>query len=493
MLSQTLSRLTLAAATTLLAGLMLTSCGGDTDGSGGCTPGTLGCDSTIGSTQPIWDTTDPSQLPASSTVANICTATDEKHFIRAYLNEAYLWYDEIQAINPNFAASVEEYFYSLLVTTPDAYGQAKDRFSFIIPTKTADSLSTGANIGYGVQWMTDASGYTRVAMVNPGSPAEAAGMARGGVLISIASSNNSSWYPNTSGATVTFNYRDVPGGPSRVVTLTAAAIQDDPVPTVSALDLGASGKVGYMLFTDHSSVAQDKLIDAIASLQAQGINDLVLDMRYNGGGYLYVAEALASMVAGPSADGKVFERLQFNDKRATDTADGTFPFSTQVLYSAGGKYSTGDTLPALSLPRLYVLTTDSTCSASESVINSLRGVDVNVVLIGSTTCGKPYGFTRRDNCGEALYPIEFQGFNNKGFGDYANGFAPSCTVGDDFEHALGDPAESMLSAALLHMSTGQCPATSSVAARDVARSAPAVTGLQLTGRPVIPGRVLLGH
>ena len=85
MLSQTLSRLTLAAATTLLAGLMLTSCGGDTDGSGGCTPGTLGCDSTIGSTQPIWDTTDPSQLPASSTVANICTATDEKHFIRAYL------------------------------------------------------------------------------------------------------------------------------------------------------------------------------------------------------------------------------------------------------------------------------------------------------------------------------------------------------------------------------------------------------------------------
>ena len=257
--------------------------------------------------------------------------------------------------------------------------------------------------------------------------------------------------------------------------------------------MGASGKVGYMLFTDHSSVAQDKLIDAIASLQAQGINDLVLDMRYNGGGYLYVAEALASMVAGPSADGKVFERLQFNDKRATDTADGTFPFSTQVLYSAGGKYSTGDTLPALSLPRLYVLTTDSTCSASESVINSLRGVDVNVVLIGSTTCGKPYGFTRRDNCGEALYPIEFQGFNNKGFGDYANGFAPSCTVGDDFEHALGDPAESMLSAALLHMSTGQCPATSSVAARDVARSAPAVTGLQLTGRPVIPGRVLLGH
>jgi hypothetical protein len=94
---------------------------------------------------------------------------------------------------------------------------------------------------------------------------------------------------------------------------------------------------------------------------------------------------------------------------------------------------------------------------------------VEVVLIGTTTCGKPFGFFPTDNCGETYYTIQFQGVNDQGFGDYADGFvaanssaafgvrAPGCAVGDDLSRDLGDPQEAMLSAALGFRATGACP------------------------------------
>jgi hypothetical protein len=87
----------------------------------------------------------------------------------------------------------------------------------------------------------------------------------------------------------------------------------------------------------------------------------------------------------------------------------------------------GQSLPTLNLPRVFVLTGPDTCSASESVINSLQGVDVEVIQIGTTTCGKPYGFYPEDNCGTTYFTIEFQGVNAKGFGDYTDGFSPGGT------------------------------------------------------------------
>jgi hypothetical protein len=112
---------------------------------------------------------------------------------------------------------------------------------------------------------------------------------------------------------------------------------------------------------------------------------------------------------------------------------------------------------------VFVLTDEATCSASEAVMNGLAGVDVQVIQIGEATCGKPYGFYPQDNCGTTYFAIQFQGVNQKGFGDYADGFAPGgvfpgCTVPDDFTHALGDPAEARVAAALAYRATGSCPA-----------------------------------
>jgi C-terminal processing protease CtpA/Prc len=231
----------------------------------------------------------------------------------------------------------------------------------------------------------------------------------------------------------------------------------------------ATGKVGYLTFDSHNAVAEQQLIDAFNQFKTAGVNDLVLDMRYNGGGLLDVASELAYMIAGPASSGKVFERPAYNDKIGDQGAI-TF-HSSAVGFPAPHPATAGAALPYLGLKRVTVIATSGTCSASEAVINGLRGVDVEVNVIGGQTCGKPYGFTPVPNCGTTYFSIEFQGVNAKGFGDYADGMAPTCNVSDDLSHAVGDPAEGMLAAALKYQATNACP-TSRASVLAGARSAP---------------------
>jgi hypothetical protein len=138
-----------------------------------------------------------------------------------------------------------------------------------------------------------------------------------------------------------------------------------------------------------------------------------------------------------------------------------------------------------------VLAGPDTCSASESVVNSLRGIGVSVNLVGGTTCGKPYGFFPQDNCGTTYFAIQFQGVNHQGFGDYSDGFAPNCAVADDFGHALGDPAEARLAAALALQSGGACPAPVSSNKEELAlRKAEAAGQPYLVRSPARESRLL---
>jgi hypothetical protein len=244
-----------------------------------------------------------------------------------------------------------------------------------------------------------------------------------------------------------------------------------------------TGEVGYMTFNDHSATAEQALIDAVNELNAHdggaGIDDLVLDLRYNGGGFLAIASQLAYMIAGPGPTaGAVFEDLIFNDKHpVTDPVTGQplspTPFYTQTL-GAPFNAPANQALPTLDLQRVYILTGGGTCSASESIINGLRGVGVEVIQIGATTCGKPYGFYPTDNCGTTYFTIQFKGVNDAGFGDYSDGFAPAnaggpgedvpgCSVADDFTKQLGDPGEARLAAALMYRDINDCPTASGVA------------------------------
>ncbi|TWO70557.1 hypothetical protein FN976_13400 [Caenimonas sedimenti] len=260
----------------------------------------------------------------------------------------------------------------------------------------------------------------------------------------------------------------------------------DAVPVVKVVTSPAGRRTGYIQFNDHEEGSQDDLITAFRQMQDARVEDLVLDLRYNSGGFLYVAIAAASMVTGPASEGLVFEQLRYNDKRSAETASSFLTFSNRVQF-AETQYPRDTLLPQLNLPRLYVLSSNQTCSSSESLVNSLRGINVEVILVGGTTCGKPYGFHRKENCGFAYFPIEFQGFNAKGFGDYTAGFKPTCAVNDNPATAAGSAADPLLTTALLHIDTGRCPAGT---ASQLLQSAAPQAASAGTMRPSWAGRLL---
>lgn len=368
--------------------LLLAGCGGGGGGGGGTPP-------SIGTSQQF-----------SEPVAG-CTVDTQKKFVRAYMDEVYLWYREIPAVDPapyTTVAQVRDYFDALLVKSKDMSKDGGPWSQAIFTGKHASVQQSAA-----------------------------------------------------------------PGAQLNVGALLATGA----VPTAPTVTTTAGGRrVGYLRLKDQNQGAQDEVIGAFQQLQPQGVQDLVLDLRDNLGGFVYVALTTASMITGSGSNGQVFERLVFNDKRG----ETRLLFSGAVQFPDGSspKYAVGTALPQMGLPRVFILTNPDTCSASESIINSLRGVGVQVIRIGDTTCGKPYGFTEKVNCGYSFFAVEFQGFNAAGFGDYQGGFEPMCRMADTSTAATrGGAGDSLFSGALSYVDNNACPAGSTA------------TGIQSAATPIV--------
>jgi carboxyl-terminal processing protease len=418
------------------------------------------------------------------------TTTDENNWLRSWTNDLYLWYSEVPDLNPA-SYKTADYFNLLKTSATTASGSPKDKFHFTETTAEWESLSqSNTDLGYGVQFDVISPTVPRhivIAYTEAGSAASQAplSLARGAVILAIDGTDinttdsagvdtlNAGLAPAAAGEMHTFQVQDLGAATSRTVTLQAAAVTSQSVPIAQALTT-SDGIVGYLLFNNQDAPAEAELVNAINTLKSANVTDLVLDMRYNGGGYLDIASELAYMIAGPQMTaGQTFELIQFNSKHpTTDPVSGDAiaptPFHTTTL---GLSATRGQALPTLNLHTVYVLTTSGTCSASEAVMNSLQGVGVQVIQVGTTTCGKPYGFYPQDNCGTTYFSIEFQGVNARSFGGYSDGFSPApamaastgiaatlpgCTVDDDFTHALGDQNESLLFSALSYRSTQSC-------------------------------------
>lgn len=410
---------------------------------------------------------------------------DENNFLRSYSNNTYLWYDEINDQDPGSFAT-QEYFN--LLKAPH------DRFHFSMDSDEWYQLSqSGIAAGYGVEWLIKNTDMTQifVAFTEPNSPAtsSAVDLKRGDEIIKIDDINindlsnnqlNISLYPNIN-QTYTFVIKKRASGDIKTIIMTSTNITKTPIQKIKIIATD-TGNVGYFLFNDHIATAEKGLFDAITYLKSAEINDLILDLRYNGGGYLAIANQLSYMIAGPTAAaGKIFEKMEFNDKHpATNPITGAaingIPFySTTIGLSS---MSNNTPLPSLKLNngssgknRVFIITGNDTCSASESIMNTLIGLDVEVIQVGSKTCGKPYGFYPADNCSKTYFTVQFKGVNNKGFGDYASGFTPrtslsgdknmpmGCLIDDDLEYELGDKNEKRIAAALYYRNSSNCPSS----------------------------------
>ena len=424
---------------------------------------------------------DPSK--AFSTRAKQGTYVDENNWLRSWSNETYLWYDEIEDVDPACCTKPADYFELMKTKETTSSGNLKDRFHF--PSLTEEYrqfFEEGITIGYGATLRAIRREPPRKVIViytEPDSPATAAdvNLVRGTQILGVDgidivnSSNtddikkiNAALNPSD-GDTHTFTVKD-PGASSqeRSVTMTAGEITVHPVQEVDVLPNSNGDRVGYMLFNDHIATATRPLIAGINTLlEGDGIDDLILDLRYNPGGRVAIAQLITSMIAGSAGEGKNFTKVEFNDKREKDNF--FFPFANSFRNENGDV----EQLPTLDLPRLFVLTTYGTASASESIINSLRGIDIEVIIVGRSTRGKYYGSVPADNCGITYSTIQLRLVNDKGVADYDDGFSPTCSVGDDdFDHQLGNSQESLLKTALAYQADGACPSSSSTQVQQAA-------------------------
>ncbi|HEY2037449.1 MAG TPA: S41 family peptidase, partial [Steroidobacteraceae bacterium] len=415
---------------------------------------------------------------------------DENNWLRSWTHELYLWYSEVQDVNPS-GYTTANYFQLMKTTQTTSSGAPKDRFHFTYATSVWEQLEqAGVAVGYGVQWEIVQGApprSVRIAYLEANLPSSTASqnLARGDTVLTVDGADvvnatdqtsintiNAGLSPSNSGETHTFTVEDPGSTTPRTVTLTAVDETSTPVLMEKTLTGATGSTVGYILYNDQIAPAESELISAINDLSSKGVTDLILDLRYNGGGLLDLASELGYMIGGNQTAGQTFELEQFNNQYST-TNPVTGQANTPTLFhttTQGFSVTAGQSLPTLNLTRVVVITGQDTCSASEAIMNGLEGVGITVYQVGSTTCGKPYGFYPQDNCGTTYFSIEFQGVNAQGVGGYGDGFSPAnttpaagvsvpgCSVADDFGHALGDPSEGRIATALAYLAN-PVPAT----------------------------------
>jgi C-terminal processing protease CtpA/Prc len=477
--------------------LFATGTGGGTGGSGG-SGGSGGTTWTAGVFQPSSHFESLCQNPRSGTDPVTGQAypdaqgstLDESNWLRSWTHELYLWYDEVQDVNPS-GYSTADYFQLMKTMETTSSGAPKDRFHFTYATSVWEQLEeAGVEVGYGVQWEIVQGApprSVRIAYLEANLPASTTSqnLVRGDTVLTVDGADvvnatdqtsidtiNAGLSPASTGESHTFTVEDPGSNTPRTVTLTAVNETSTPVLMEKTLTGANGGTVGYILYNDQIAPAESALISAIRDLNSKGVSDLILDLRYNGGGLLDLASELGYMIGGSQTAGQTFEVEQFNNQYSTTNPVTGQPITPTLFHTTtqGFSVTAGQTLPTLNLPRVLVITGQDTCSASESIINGLEGAGVTVYQIGSTTCGKPYGFYPQDNCGTTYFSIEFQGVNAQGVGGYGDGFSPAnttpaaglsvpgCSVADDFAHPLGDPSEGRIATALAYLAN-PVPAT----------------------------------
>ncbi len=401
-------------------------------------------------------------------VIPVASAAEIKDFIWKGMNTFYLYKADVPDLANNRFSSEEEYNNFLnSFDTPeaifDALQSSVDEFSFLVSDYIAleqafDGLTMNNGMEFGLVRYPDGSsnvfGYVRYVL--PNTDAESKGVERGHIFNTIndtqLTQDNFRALINLDSYTIglaTFDGTNItPTGTS--ISLTKAPYIENPVFISKTIDVGGN-LVGYIMYNAFTADFDDELNAAIGALKSEGITDLVLDLRYNGGGSVESAVDLGSMITG-QFNGEVFTVEEWNAELQDRFAD---------INRFNQEIRTGEAINSLNLSRVYILTTERSASASELVINGLDPY-IEVIQVGESTRGKfqasitvydsPDFGRQGANLGHtyAMQPLVLRSINSVGFTDYFDGFTPEVEIAEDFANlgVLGDPNEPLLSAAL---------------------------------------------
>jgi C-terminal processing protease CtpA/Prc len=442
--------------TVLSAAALLASCGGGGGGGSGGNP-----------LPPISGPAPSPPPPPPPPPPIACSLRDRQDWAAAQLAESYL-FPELLAVglNPDSFTTVQAYVDALVAP---ARAQGKDRFYTSVSSIAADKefLQTGSSAGFGVRLATDVEAR-RVFIFEAyeGAPALAAGIDRGAEIIAIGTSAadlktvdsiiaaegsagiTAALGPNVAGTARALRVRD-PNGTTRDVTVTKA---DYSLPAVSSrygariIDDGGK-KVGYVNLRTFITTADPPLREAFAQFKAQGISEVVVDLRYNGGGTSAAADLMTNLLLGQRTTAEVMNYRVHRPSKSSSNFTRFFTPQPQSIASM----------------KIAFIGTGSTASASEAVMNSvLPYLGDKVALIGSNTFGKPVGTASIDRalCDDRLTLVVFATQNASLQGDYFDGlasrFKATCSATDDITRQLGDPQEVMIRTALDFLAGRPC-------------------------------------
>jgi carboxyl-terminal processing protease len=353
----------------------------------------------------------------------------------------YLWYDKVKTVNLDSFKTPFALLDSLVY-------KPLDRYSYLASKSQQNQLfNEGQYIGIGFGFKLDASNLFRVTFVFNNSPLVAEGVQRGwiiksvnGVTVSPSSFNNAAFGSDAVGVSNTIVFEDLQGIEHTIV-VAKKIITMNTVLTSRVLTFN-NEKIGYLAFESFLEPSVAELKSAFKAFKSQRINDLVVDLRYNGGGRVDVADSMASAIAGDIAKNKVFVYLSYNDQNTN--------LNSQTNFASSG-YGFG-------LNRIFFITSEGTASASELMINGCKPY-MNVYMVGAKTYGKPVGMSGFEfkDYDWVLMPIIFETTNANHEGGYFNGIEPNSYVKDDLVHDLGDPQEACLSSVLSFIQNGTFP------------------------------------
>ncbi|MGZ8523706.1 MAG: S41 family peptidase [Chitinophagaceae bacterium] len=320
-----------------------------------------------------------------------------------------------------------------------------DRWSFGIKKTEWDNLSGGIAKDFGLNVFFKSDGDLRVRTVEKASPAGLAGIRRGWRITKVNGNAeitiaNQSFLQNaiyvSDASSFTFQK---PDGSSADIALTSASYQEHPVFLDSVYTLGAK-KAGYMVynsFLGDSAETVNEFQRVFSRFSAENVDDVIIDLRYNGGGYVFYQRVLANYLINNAGNGNTMMKTEYNDKYSQ--------------YNSTTKFSKTGTL---NLSRIFFIVSKYSASASELLINNLKPY-MDVVLVGpDKTYGKPVGYFNIGVGDWYIFPVSSRTTNKNGEGNYFNGFALNNTAADGIDKDWGHTDESSLASTLKYISTG---------------------------------------